>query len=210
MYKIKIPKIIHFIWIGDKVLSDNKKKNIESYRSLNPLWEIKLWKNNNLPEIINKYTYKRVSSWAAKADILRLEILYKYGGLYTDIDSICLKPLDPLINNLTCFGMTGNHGNVANGTLGCLKKHSAFKDLVSNLDRNTVKLEREFKRLNIFKIAGTKYITPRLRNCSDFKQIDIGKKKGSRKFICSQFEKDLSNCYIYHENDQSWKAKKNK
>jgi len=207
---IMIPKLIHFIWIGDKALSKHKKRNIKTYKLLNPEWKIKLWTNDNLPKIINTYTYNKVSSWAAKADILRLEILYKYGGLYTDIDSVCLKSLDELINNMTCFGMTGNHGNIANGTLGCIKKHKAFRILIENLDKHTLILEKKYnykkKKISIFSIAGTRYITPILRKAKDFNQIDFGKKKGTRQFICTKFEKDLSLCYIKHEIDLSWKG----
>lgn len=208
---ILIPKIIHFIWIGDKPLSKHKKNNIKTYKRLNPEWEIKLWTNNNLPEIINKYTYNKVSSWAAKADVLRLEILYRYGGIYTDIDSKCLKPLNMLINNMRCFGMTGNHGNVANGTLGCIKKHKVFKKIVYGLDKHTLNLEQKYKegkcKINIFSIAGTRYISPILRKDKDFRQIDYSKKKRTRRYICTHFEKNLSQCYIYHELDLSWKGK---
>ena len=36
-----------------------------------------------------------------KADILRYELLYRFGGLYIDADIICLKPLnDLLLDNL--------------------------------------------------------------------------------------------------------------
>lgn len=211
---IMIPKIIHMIWIGDKKLSKHKKKNIRSYRKLNPDWKVKIWTNDNLPEIINKYTYNKVSSWAAKADILRLEILYRYGGLYTDMDSRCLKPLYYLVNNLTCFSMTGNHGNAANGTLGCTKNNKTFKKIVFNLDKHTLALEKKYKEnkiktINIFSIAGTKYITPILRKSKKFTQIDYGKKKKTRKLICTHFEKNLNQCYIYHELDLSWKGKKN-
>lgn len=34
---------------------------------------------------------------AHKADVLRLIILFKYGGIYLDIDTICIKPFAPLL-----------------------------------------------------------------------------------------------------------------
>ena len=104
-----------------------------------------------------------MTSWAAKTDILRLEILYQYGGIYTDIDSVCYKKLDSLIDGLTCFGMCGNDGRVANGTLGCTKRHPAFKKLINSLENNVYRLKEgrinKKKGTHVFWIAGEHYIT---------------------------------------------------
>ncbi|WP_027183038.1 tetratricopeptide repeat protein [Desulfovibrio inopinatus] len=41
--------------------------------------------------------YLGLKPGAQKADFLRLALLYKYGGIYADIDDMCLKPLDDFI-----------------------------------------------------------------------------------------------------------------
>ena len=33
----------------------------------------------------------QATNFAMKSDVLRLEILYKYGGIYADIDSVALR-----------------------------------------------------------------------------------------------------------------------
>lgn len=205
---IKIPKIIHFIWIGDETLPNKYKENVEGYRGLNPFWKIVIWDNSNLPKIKNEQIYKKMTTWAAKADILRLEILAQYGGLYTDIDSKCWRPLDGLVDELTCFGMCGNDGEVANGTLGCTKGHPAFKKLVEELENHINKI-KQFKRnrkkgTHVLKIAGEGYITKILKEFDDFTRIDDSKNKGSRRLICTTHETKLSDCYIFHELARSW------
>lgn len=35
-----------------------------------------------------------IEAFCGKADIMRYEILYKYGGIYLDADSLCLESLD--------------------------------------------------------------------------------------------------------------------
>lgn len=37
-------------------------------------------------------------SWAGRADLMRLEILYRYGGIYSDADSLCLEPCDDVLD----------------------------------------------------------------------------------------------------------------
>ena len=34
-----------------------------------------------------------MSGWNGKADILRWEILFKYGGIFVDADSICIETI---------------------------------------------------------------------------------------------------------------------
>ena len=37
--------------------------------------------------------YNKFDNYGYKADILRLQIVYEYGGIYTDIDSVWLKTI---------------------------------------------------------------------------------------------------------------------
>ncbi|MFN8250456.1 MAG: glycosyltransferase [Ferruginibacter sp.] len=41
---------------------------------------------------------------AHKADVIRLQALKEYGGVYLDLDTICVKPLLPLFNNSFVIG----------------------------------------------------------------------------------------------------------
>jgi mannosyltransferase OCH1-like enzyme len=43
-------------------------------------------------KLINQQLYDYERNYGAKSDILRIEILYKYGGLYVDTDFECLNP----------------------------------------------------------------------------------------------------------------------
>ncbi len=208
---VRIPKIIHIIWIGK--IEFPYKNNLNSYKKNNPKWKIIFWDNKNIPDIFNRKSYQKMNSYASKVDILRLEILYNYGGIYVDADSKCLKSLDILLDELTCFGMTGNNGNIANGTLGCMQKHSAFKELVFGLDSHIEKLSKlklnKKKGIRIFNVAGTGYITRILRKYDDFIQIDKGCKKGNRRYIGTfEDKKVLKNGYIVHFNKKTWKKKK--
>jgi mannosyltransferase OCH1-like enzyme len=57
------------------------------------MYEYVLWDNDavaNFP-LKNIVTYNNVDEYCGKADILRYEILHKYGGVYIDADIVILK-----------------------------------------------------------------------------------------------------------------------
>lgn len=205
---IFIPKIIHIIWIGSKV-SKEYLNNIYTFKKLNLDWEVRFWSDKQIEKekFVNQRLIDLMPTNAAKVDIIRLEILYKYGGVYSDCDSICLKPLDKLVENLKVFGMNHENGIVANGTLGTIKKHESFKRLVYGFKTHINRLK--YKNVNTLHLTGQYYITPILKQYSDFKLIDGNLGRGNRKLICSVYETDLSNCYIYHDLAKSWHNHKN-
>ena len=88
----RIPKIIHFIWVGSK-LPDRYRPIIQGWKDHNPEFAIWLWDDERveaiLPKMINKELYEKASSFGNKSDILRCEILKRYGGLYADVDFLC-------------------------------------------------------------------------------------------------------------------------
>lgn len=100
-----IPKIIHQIWLGPAKLPSNYAAYMKECRDLHPDWEYKLWTNKEAADFDfpTKDLYLSARSYAEKADILRMEILYKYGGLYLDTDILCLKPFDELLDYYEFF-----------------------------------------------------------------------------------------------------------
>jgi mannosyltransferase OCH1-like enzyme len=91
-----IPKILHFIWVGDE--SKRPDNCIQTWRDLNPSWEIRIWGNNELKG--NHWINRRhmASMYGRElngvADLMRWEILLAHGGVALDADSVCLRSLD--------------------------------------------------------------------------------------------------------------------
>jgi mannosyltransferase OCH1-like enzyme len=52
---------------------------------------------------INRGDCKAAKNYGEKADILQLEILFSFGGLYTDCDVECLTPFDALCQTCDLF-----------------------------------------------------------------------------------------------------------
>lgn len=91
----RIPKVIHQIWLGSP-FPERFKKNQLSWQKYNPDWEFKLWTDEEVKclRLYNQEQYDKATNFGEKSDILRYELLYRYGGLYVDIDFECLQPMD--------------------------------------------------------------------------------------------------------------------
>ena len=137
----EIPKIIHQIWIGHYPYPEQYKKYADNIRKLNPDWEYKLWTNTEILslKLINKRFYKSLMGKAKKdlrraaklyrraTDVLRFDILYKYGGLYIDCDFSMNKSVNPIISDksvsfICCsfpskFARLGGANRLSNGIL---------------------------------------------------------------------------------------------
>lgn len=93
-----IPKIIHQIWVGDFKIPNREKGLVEKIKNLHPDYEYRFWNipDNDLPENI-KYCYDKfykIKNYAFCADLLRIWVVYKYGGFYLDIDFDIKNKLD--------------------------------------------------------------------------------------------------------------------
>jgi mannosyltransferase OCH1-like enzyme len=88
----RIPRIIHQIWLGSQV-PEQYRNWMESWTSLEG-WEYRLWTDREVAELHlhNRELYDNSHNFGEKSDILRLEILQQFGGVYADIDYECLQP----------------------------------------------------------------------------------------------------------------------
>ncbi len=135
--KTVIPKIIHQIWLGSK-LSDLYKEFSQTWKDFHPEWEYVLWTDEKAAneKMIHRGLYDRLENFGAKSDILRYEILNRYGGLYIDTDFICLKPFDDLHENLHFLTGIHDHFNfmLPNGLIACVEQHPVIQGILKKLD----------------------------------------------------------------------------
>jgi inositol phosphorylceramide mannosyltransferase catalytic subunit len=103
-----IPPVIHLIWLGSTP-PPTVDLAIASWKKYHPKWEIILWTDEKLKKFSwsnarSEDFFKEGKNWAEKSDILRFEILYQFGGIYSDTDVICLKSFEGLVTRgLTFF-----------------------------------------------------------------------------------------------------------
>ena len=97
--KIMIPKIIHYCWFGGNPLPKSAEKCIASWRKFLPDYEIKEWNEQNFDVNIIPYTAEayQARKFAYVSDYARFWVLYRYGGLYFDVDVEIIKPIDDIV-----------------------------------------------------------------------------------------------------------------
>jgi inositol phosphorylceramide mannosyltransferase catalytic subunit len=94
-----IPRVLHQVWVGPDLLPEEFARYRETWIHHHPGWEHHLWTEDNLPDGLRRpEVYERLRMPAERSDILRLEVLWRYGGVYVDTDFECHRPLDPLLD----------------------------------------------------------------------------------------------------------------
>ena len=97
--QLKIPKIIHQVWVGSP-LPDAFKPLMQTWveKHMGRGWQYKLWTDEDMKtfKLYNQKYYDETKSMGVKSDLVKWEIVYRYGGVYVDTDFECLKPLDLL------------------------------------------------------------------------------------------------------------------
>ncbi len=102
---MKVPKIIHQLWIGDKPSPINA---MNSVKNMNPNFEYMFWNEKTIEEKLDiQPTYQRKidehETLNGKADIIRWFILEKFGGVFVDADIISIEPIDDFLLNRSFF-----------------------------------------------------------------------------------------------------------
>lgn len=87
----KIPRIIHQIWLGGP-LPEKYKEWAATWQNWEG-WQYILWTDEDVQKLnlYNSDLYQNAPNYGEKADILRYEILFKFGGLYVDTDMKCVS-----------------------------------------------------------------------------------------------------------------------
>jgi len=133
-----IPKILHIIWLGPKVPPMVSKGCMRSIAEQLPDWEIKLWtdKDIQLLDLQNRQYFEEETNYGAKSDILRYELLYKFGGVYIDIDIEVVKSLTQLNHAYEFYaGLEAgdNEAIIGNSIIASIPGHPIMKDCIDQI-----------------------------------------------------------------------------
>jgi len=90
-----IPPTLHFVWLNPPIPDIYVRllaRAVEKNRSW--LKEVHLWSDANKPPILHAAEYDRVQGGHAfRSDIIRYEVMARYGGVYCDWDMIWIDDL---------------------------------------------------------------------------------------------------------------------
>ena len=144
----KIPKVIHYIWLGTRPLDKLSLKCMATWKRILPDYRIIKWSDEECKDIIQNNTYAKEAyaskKYAFVSDYLRVYILYHYGGVYMDTDVEVLKSIDRFLNDdvFTCFE---NKTHIPTALMAGSKGNEWMKMLLDDYnDRHFIKEDGSF------------------------------------------------------------------
>jgi hypothetical protein len=111
-----IPPLLHVIWIqGRDEMPKKYENNISKWLEINPNLKLEFWDEKRYiadnPVLIQEY--HKTKNYGFKADIMKIHILGKYGGIYVDCDTMPINPIFSQVDSNSkyvhcCYLLTNN------------------------------------------------------------------------------------------------------
>ena len=91
-----IAHVLHHIWVGP---NSDPIDLIRAWREMHPGWELRLWREADIRAFGLRNgdafeAYLELRLWHGAANVARVEIVERLGGVYVDMDTIPLRPFD--------------------------------------------------------------------------------------------------------------------
>jgi hypothetical protein len=149
-----IPRIIHQTWKTREV-PDKWKGFHESWKKHHPEWRHVLWTDEDNMKFIEEHfpeffaTFTAYSYPIQRVDAVRYFILYKYGGVYADLDIECLRPIGPLLDSRSfVLGYEpaeharghGERSMICNAFMASVPTHPFLEETISALKKINPKI----------------------------------------------------------------------
>jgi hypothetical protein len=124
-----IPQIIH------RTVPQRRDRRVDGFwrefQRMHPRWDLRSWEEPLQPSDfpLTSALWDRCQNGAQKAGLVRLELLYTYGGIYVDSDVQPLRAMEPL---LSCRAFAGWEDDtvVPDAVMGSVPGHPAFLQLL--------------------------------------------------------------------------------
>jgi mannosyltransferase OCH1-like enzyme len=99
---------------------------------MHPDWELTTWTDPVDPSEFELGKLFRSSQHPAQlADLMRIELLWRFGGVYVDIDCEVIKPFDSLLLNSLFIGEY--KGELQNAVIGSVSQHEGLRAIMDSL-----------------------------------------------------------------------------
>ena len=195
---MRIPRIIHQVWVGEKPFPKEYEKQSKKFIKLNKSFEYFLWTEENIKEFKeNSYIFEKLRCPAERADIIRLLALQKYGGYYFDADFKPLKSLEMYekkFSNYDFIICDLTPGRVNNAFMASLPNTNLINSLVKNIK------PRKFYGYDKY-AAGPLYVDTQLKKWTQKDQFLILQPE-----YCYAHELEITdNTFAIHTCGRTWK-----
>ena len=221
-----IPKLIHQIWWqGKKNIPKTYPNYCQSWKDKNKNFKFMFWDETKIRKLLELYPhlknkFNKFPNMIQRVDMAKYIILYHYGGIYVDMDSECLKPIDDILkgqqiilvqlnaDRLVRYMASGRTGQVLQNNIMASSKGNPFwlHCLNTLLEEDINKKILEMYARYIFRTTGPELLTKAYLSYPKQKEITIiSHKKLDPLTYCDHEYYDCSNksCVKHYPNAYS-------
>jgi len=132
-HPLGIPRVVHRIWLGSEPLPEVFHRYGETWRHHHPDWDMRLWTEADLRAFDLGHALSKARSNVERSNLLRIQVVLQFGGIYADTDIECLRSLEPLIRSATAFAVWGDRDperrpRLNNFLFGAVPGHPAIRN----------------------------------------------------------------------------------
>lgn len=174
----------------------------ESWRRHHPDWEMRLWTDETVAELELPEAYERSRDHLERCDVLRIELLRRFGGVYVDCDVECRKPIDPLIEGLSAFAsyQQADRDTIQNGVMGSVPGHPA-------MERAASEVVKTVGSGPITEATGPDFLTPIFAGFADLVVFDHEKFNPYSPVEPWRRDEEFPDAYAIHHWAGHWKSR---
>jgi inositol phosphorylceramide mannosyltransferase catalytic subunit len=209
-----IPRVIHQTWKTDKV-PEVWVDSVNACKDTHKSYKYMLWTDVKMKEFVKKEypefykTYISYPHVIQRCDAFRYLVLYKYGGIYIDMDLWCKKSLTPLLKYDLVLVKSANYDTITNSFIIATQKNPFIKYCIDNLEKHKNSYSIFGKHIHIMNSTGPLFIDKMV------KEYGLQKKRDNYYILTkSEFSGDCSVCnthkdcnggtYFKHVVGNSW------
>ena len=140
-------------------------RNIVKALKNNPTWKYKLWNYESCLDLLKNHypwflkTYNEYKYPIQRADAIRPFILYHYGGIYFDMDFVCIKNISEYFNKKGVYICESSTTGLTNVFMGSTKNHPFWKNVIEEMMKNNKQKIYQTHHLYIIQSTGPNLIT---------------------------------------------------
>lgn len=135
-----IPKVIHYVWLGKKEKPEKIKNAMVTWQKVlgQDGYKIIEWNERNWDISQSRFASEnyKAGKYAYVSDVIRLDVLYRYGGIYLDTDMLVKKNFDPFLNKKAFWGMMYDDA-ISTNIIGTEEKNNFIKYILDKYQNYT-------------------------------------------------------------------------
>ena len=132
-----IPKLIHAIWFSGEPLPELYLRCLDSWKKYAPDIEIQIWDKESYKPDHCLFFEQAIEhkNWAFASDYARADLLYRYGGIYMDLDVEMLRPIDDLLYNDAYMSFESLDRIECGSGMGARPGHPIIKEICESYEK---------------------------------------------------------------------------